>query len=152
LHALHHGDYPSAERGFRDALDLLSSSERRPNLRALVHHHLAIALMHQGKEGAEHHASISLALRSDAHGPLADADRLLLAKLHKARTGVHDTNHATITLPPAPIPPVPEAQAQGSLGSSGLHPHPLTNALTSGASAGEMNVMTDDPGLLNDRV
>lgn len=84
LYALNHGDYAVAERRFRDAVDLLSSTPRR-HLLALAHHSLAVALMHQGKGEAEHHATAALALRSDVDSHLAEEDRVLLSRLREGR-------------------------------------------------------------------
>jgi tetratricopeptide (TPR) repeat protein len=78
LIALNHGDYVNAERRFRRAIDLLAPS---PQLLAVTHHHLALALMFQGSREAEHHARTALALRGDPKSHLAEADRILLAKL-----------------------------------------------------------------------
>ena len=82
LCALNHGDYPGAERRFRRAIELLSPPMRRPHLLALVHHNLAIALMHQGRlEAAECHVRTAAALRPDPESHQAEEDRILLAKL-----------------------------------------------------------------------
>ena len=85
LHALNHGDYPSAERRFRAAIDLLAPTAGRRHLLALAHHSLAIALMSQGHDGAAHHARTALALRPDPESHLAEQDRQLLARLHGAQ-------------------------------------------------------------------
>ena len=85
MFALNHGDDASAERRFREAIGLLSPPIRRPQLLALAHHSLAIALMHQGKGDAEHHAQTALALRPDPHSHLAEQDRLLLSTLREVR-------------------------------------------------------------------
>jgi tetratricopeptide (TPR) repeat protein len=85
LHALNHGDYPSAERRFRAAIELLAPTTGRRHLLALAHHHLAIALMHQGKGEAEHHARTALELRPDPDSHLAEQDRILLSKLCEVR-------------------------------------------------------------------
>jgi ATP/maltotriose-dependent transcriptional regulator MalT len=84
LYALNHGEYAVAERRFRDAVELLSSTSRR-HLLALAHHSLAVALMHQGKGEAEHHATTALTLRSDLHSHLAEEDRMLLSQLRQGR-------------------------------------------------------------------
>lgn len=86
LYALNHGDCPSAERRFREAIALLSPPMRRPQLLAHAHHNLAIALLQQGSDAAEHHARAALALRPDPNSHLAEQDRLLLEKLREART------------------------------------------------------------------
>lgn len=78
LLSLNHGDYVRAEQRFRRAIDLLASS---PDLLAVAHHHLAIALMLQGSCEAEHHARTALALRDDPDSHLAEGDRILLAML-----------------------------------------------------------------------
>ncbi|TMQ03563.1 MAG: hypothetical protein E6J90_22335 [Deltaproteobacteria bacterium] len=78
LLSLNHGDYVSAEQRFRRAIDLLAPS---PDLLAVAHHHLAIALMFLGSREAEHHAQTALALRGDPDSHLAEADRMLLARL-----------------------------------------------------------------------
>ena len=44
---------------------------------------LAVALMHQGRPGAEYHARTALALRPDQESHLAERDRILLAKLRE---------------------------------------------------------------------
>jgi tetratricopeptide (TPR) repeat protein len=85
LFALNRGDYPNAERRFRRAIDLLSPPIRRPQLLAQVSHNLAIALMNQGKDGAEFHARTALALRSDPQSHLAEQDRLLLSQLREVK-------------------------------------------------------------------
>ena len=142
--ALHHGDYPGAERRFRGAVALLSRADRRPHLRALVHHRLAIALMHQGKEDAEHHAWIALALRPDPQGSPAEADRNLLSKLRKLRFEIREADLEPIALPPASQPHAPEVNAEGSLGSPGPRPPPTRDDPMSRASAGGRTVATDD--------
>jgi tetratricopeptide (TPR) repeat protein len=81
LCALSHGDYPGAERRFRRAIELLSPPIQRPHLLAQAHQSLAVALMHQWRPEAEHHAQTALALRPDPESHLANEDRLLLAKL-----------------------------------------------------------------------
>lgn len=78
LIALNHGDYMNAERRFRRAIELLAPC---PQLLAVAHHHLALALMLQGSREAEHHAQTALALRGDPDSHLAEADRILLARL-----------------------------------------------------------------------
>lgn len=78
LLSLNHGDYVSAEQRFRRAIDLLAPS---PDLLAVAHHHLALALMFQGSREAEHHAQTALALRGDPESHFAEADRILLARL-----------------------------------------------------------------------
>ncbi|TMQ28297.1 MAG: hypothetical protein E6J90_00675 [Deltaproteobacteria bacterium] len=80
LISLNHGDYVKAERRFRRAIDLLAPS---PELLAVAHHHLALALMFQGSREAEHHAQAALALRRDPDSHLAEADRILLARLRQ---------------------------------------------------------------------
>lgn len=80
LCVLNHGDYAGAERRFRRAIELLTSTHRQ-QLRALAHHSLAVALMHQGKDEAEHHARAALALRTDPTSHVAEEDRLLLQRL-----------------------------------------------------------------------
>jgi tetratricopeptide (TPR) repeat protein len=84
LYALNHGDYPNAERRFRGAITLLSPHGQPSHLLALAHHNLAVALMLQGNEEAEHHAATALALRSNSH--LAEEDRSLLSRLRDAKT------------------------------------------------------------------
>ena len=83
LCALNHGDYPSAERRFRSAIELLSTAGHRRHLLALAHHSLAVALMHQGHPDAEHHAATALALRPDRESHFAEQDRMLLTKLRE---------------------------------------------------------------------
>lgn len=80
LISLNHGDYVKAERWFRRAIDLLAPS---PQLLAVAHHHLALALMFQGSREAEHHAQTALTLRGDPDSHLAEADRILLARLRQ---------------------------------------------------------------------
>ena len=80
LHALNHGDSADAERRFRGVVALLSTS-RQPNLLAMAHHNLAIALLLQGKnDDAEDHAARALALRPDEQSHWAEEDRMLLEK------------------------------------------------------------------------
>lgn len=78
LISLNHGDYVNAELRFRRAVELLAPN---PDLLAVAHHHLALALMFQGSREAEHHAQTALALRGDRDSHLAEADRILLARL-----------------------------------------------------------------------
>lgn len=85
LCALNHGDYHGAELRFRRAIELLAPPIRLPHLVALAHHNLAVALMHQGRPGAEYHARTALALRPDPESHLAEQDRILLAKLREIR-------------------------------------------------------------------
>lgn len=86
LCALNHGDYPNAEWRFRAAIVLLSPSPWQPHLLAQAHHSLAVALMHQGSDEAEHHAVTALELRLDPQSHLAEEDRILLSRLRDART------------------------------------------------------------------
>ena len=83
LLALNHGDPVSAEGRFRRAIELLAPS---PHLLAIAHHHLALALVHHDRREAEHHAQKALALRSDQDSHLAEADRVLLARLRTTTT------------------------------------------------------------------
>jgi len=85
LCALNHGDFPNAEWRFRAAIGLLSPPAWRPHLLAQAHHSLAVALMHQGSDEAEHHAVTALALRLDPQSHLAEEDRILLSMLRDAR-------------------------------------------------------------------
>ena len=62
----------------RRALDPLSPS---PHLPAVTHHTLALALMEQASDKAEHHAGTALALRVDPHSHVAEADRLRLSRV-----------------------------------------------------------------------
>lgn len=87
LCALCHGDYPGAERRLRRAIELLSPPIRRRHLLAQAHHSLAVALMHQRRPEAEHHAQTALALRPDPHSQQAEEDRRLLRLLHARRGG-----------------------------------------------------------------
>jgi tetratricopeptide (TPR) repeat protein len=89
LYALNHGDYRDAERRFRGAIALLAPRTRRPQLLALAHHSLAVALMHQGSGEAEYHATIALTLRPDPNSHLAEEDRILLSRLRDARPQVN---------------------------------------------------------------
>ena len=85
LCALNHGDFENAEWRFRAAIALLAPSPWRPHLLAQAHHSLAVTLMHQGSDEAEHHAVTALALRSDPQSHLAEEDRILLSMLRDAR-------------------------------------------------------------------
>jgi tetratricopeptide (TPR) repeat protein len=103
LCALNHGDYPAAERRFRDAIALLSTGPLRRHLLALAHHSLAVALLHQGHPDAEAQAQIALALRPDPKSHLAEQDRMLLAKLRERRGDTAPPDRAVAT--DAPTPP-----------------------------------------------
>jgi tetratricopeptide (TPR) repeat protein len=83
LCALNHGDYANAERRFRRAIELLPAPVRRPHLLASAHDSLAIALMYQGCDEAEHHVRTAMELRADPHSYLADDDRILLDRLRE---------------------------------------------------------------------
>jgi tetratricopeptide (TPR) repeat protein len=89
LYALNHADYPGAERRFREAIVVLSPQASGAPLLALAHHNLAIALLHQGSDEAEHHASTALALRADPQSHLAEQDRILLARLREAKAALN---------------------------------------------------------------
>ncbi len=83
LCALNHGDYANAERRLRRAIELLAPPVRRPHLLASAHHSLAIALMYQGCDEAEHHVRTAMELCPDPHSHLAEEDRILLDRLRE---------------------------------------------------------------------
>jgi len=109
LSALHHGDYPKAEGQFRRAIDLLSPLTWRPDLLAVAHHSLALALMYQGRTDAVHHVRTALTLRTDQNSYLAEADRSLLSKLRELGIEVHEIHPPPIASPPALLPHASEA-------------------------------------------
>lgn len=79
-HALRRGHAAHGESQFRDALTLLSTAGPA-DLRATLHHGLALALHVQRKDpaGAERHATTALRLRRNPSSQLAREDRALLA-------------------------------------------------------------------------
>jgi hypothetical protein len=82
IYALERDDPELAEIRFRDALaEPVTDAE----LAASVHHHLAIALLRQSKDGAELHATIAASLRLDPESTPAQQDRALLAQIHERR-------------------------------------------------------------------
>jgi tetratricopeptide (TPR) repeat protein len=87
FHALRGGRVARAELRFRTALALVETNGPA-HLRAILHHHLALALHQQHKHAdeAELHATTALGLRPDPNSQLAREDRALLALIRARRT------------------------------------------------------------------
>jgi hypothetical protein len=85
-HALGGKHFARAEVLFRRALALVSDTDA-PDLRATLHHDLAIALDAQDMrdDDAEHHATAALDLRSDKESRVARDDRALLERIRARR-------------------------------------------------------------------
>jgi len=80
---LDRGEFSRAEFRFRTAIELLRPS--RSEMLASLHHCLALALLAQGRDGAEAHATIALASRPDRGSPGAQMDLELLGNIRSGR-------------------------------------------------------------------